>query len=102
VLCSTFTTSFISAFICAAVYLSGHLSTEFLRVVRKSAGARRVVGETIYYLVPNLERFNFKYHATYDVSVPSTTLLAVVLFGVAYASAALLGAVVVFQRRDFR
>ncbi len=102
VLCSTFTTSFISAFICTAVYLSGHLSTEFLRVVRKSAGARRVVGETIYYLVPNLERFNFKYHATYDVSVPSTTLLAVVLFGLAYASAALLGAVVVFQRRDFR
>ena len=102
VLCSTFTTSFISAFICAAVYLSGHLSVEFLRVVRKSAGIRRAVGEAIYYVVPNLERFNFKYHATYDVSVNSSTLLAVVLFGLAYASAALLGAVVVFQRRDFR
>ena len=102
VLCSTFTTSFISAFICAAVYFSGHLSTEFLRVVRKSHGARRMIGEAIYYLVPNLERFNFKYHATYDVTVASTTLLAVVLFGLAYAGAALLGAVIVFQRRDFR
>ena len=102
VLCSTFTTSFISAFICAAVYLSGHLSTEFLRVVRKSEGIRRTVGEAIYYLVPNLERFNFKYQATYDLTVGTTTLLAVVVFALAYAAAALLGAVVVFQRRDFR
>lgn len=102
ILCSTFTTSFISAFICAAVYFSGHLSTEFLRVVRKSHGARRFIGEAVYYLVPNLERFNFKYHATYDVTVASGTLLAVVMFGVAYAGAALLGAVIVFQRRDFR
>jgi hypothetical protein len=102
ILCSTFTTSFISAFICAAVYFSGHLSTEFLRVVRKSHGVRRFVGEAIYYLVPNLERFNFKYNATYDVTVASGTLLAVVLFGLAYSGAALLGAVIVFQRRDFR
>jgi Cu-processing system permease protein len=91
-----------SAFICAAVYFSGHLSTEFLRVVRKSHGVRRFIGEAVYYLVPNLERFNFKYNATYDVTVASGTLLAVVLFGLAYAGAALLGAVIVFQRRDFR
>ena len=102
VLCSTFTTSFISAFICAAVWISGHLSTEFVRVVRKSAGAKRLVGEAVYYLVPNLERFNFKYHATYDQVVPMATFAAVVVFALAYASAALLGAVMIFQRRDFR
>ncbi len=50
-------------------------------MVRKSEGPRRVVGEAVYYLVPNLERFNFKYHATYDLMVPGSTLLAVVLFG---------------------
>src|SRR5262249_1180339 len=66
VLCSTFTTSFISAFICAAVYLSGHLSTEFLRVVRKSHGVRRFIGEALYYPVPHPPRFKFKYHPTYD------------------------------------
>jgi ABC-type transport system involved in multi-copper enzyme maturation permease subunit len=71
-------------------------------VVRKSQGVRRAIGEAVYYLVPNLERFNFKYQATYDLTVGSSTLLAVVLFGLAYASAALVAAVVVFQRRDFR
>jgi hypothetical protein len=34
--------------------------------------------------------------------VPSTTLLMVVVFGLAYSGAALLAAVIVFQRRDFR
>ncbi len=102
VLCSTFTTSFISAFICAAVWLSGHLSTEFLHALRNSEGPARAVGKAVYYLVPNLDRFNFKYHATYDLTVPGSTLLAVVVFALAYSAAALVAAVMVFQRRDFR
>jgi ABC-type transport system involved in multi-copper enzyme maturation permease subunit len=103
VLCSSFTTSFISAFICAAVYISGHLSPEFLHAVRKSESPFwRMVGESIYYVLPNLERFNFKYQATYDLTISGRALATVVTFAVAYAGAALLGAVIVFSRRDFR
>jgi ABC-type transport system involved in multi-copper enzyme maturation permease subunit len=102
VLCSSFTTSFVSAFICAALWVSGHLSTEFLRVVRKSTPVRRVLGEFVYYVLPNLERFNFKYQATYDLMVSERALLTVVLFGLAYSAAALLAAVLIFSRRDFR
>jgi len=103
VLCSSFTTSFISAFICAAVYISGHLSTEFLRVVMRSSSApKRWLGEAVYYLLPNLERFNFKYQATYDLMVSSRTLAAVTIFALAYIGAALVAAVLVFERRDFR
>lgn len=102
VLCSSFTTSFVSAFICAALWVSGHLSTEFLRVVRKSTPVRRALGEFVYYVLPNLERFNFKYQATYDLMISERALLTVVLFGLAYSAAALLAAVLVFSRRDFR
>jgi ABC-type transport system involved in multi-copper enzyme maturation permease subunit len=102
VLCSSFTTSFVSAFICVAIYVSGHLSTEFLHVVRKSTPLRRGVGEFIYYVLPNLERFNFKYQATYDLTVPGPALTMVVAFALAYVAAALLAAVIVFSRRDFR
>ena len=103
VLCSSFTTSFVSAFICAAVYISGHLSPEFLRAARKAdSAAGRIAGETIYYLLPNLERFNFKYQATYDLMISGTALATVVIFALAYASAALMGAVIIFGRRDFR
>jgi len=102
VLCSSFTTSFVSAFICAALWVSGHLSTEFLRVVRKSTPVRRVFGEFLYYVLPNLGRFNFKYQATYDLMVSERALLTVLLFGLAYSAAALAAAVLIFSRRDFR
>jgi ABC-type transport system involved in multi-copper enzyme maturation permease subunit len=102
VLCSSFTSSFVSAFICAALWVSGHLSTEFLRAVRKSTPVRRVLGEFLYYVLPNLERFNFKYQATYDLMVSERALLTVLLFGLAYSAAALLAAVLIFSRRDFR
>ncbi|HZJ55895.1 MAG TPA: ABC transporter permease subunit [Myxococcaceae bacterium] len=103
VLCSSFTTSFVSAFICAAVYISGHLSPEFLRAARKADSAvGRIAGETIYYLLPNLERFNLKYQATYDLTISGAALATVVTFALAYASAALMGAVIIFGRRDFR
>ena len=103
VLCSSFTTAFISAFICGAVFISGHISTEFYRAVQHSdSPVRRVIGRGIYYLVPNLERFNFKYQATYDLTVPGPALLMVVAFALAYVAAALLGAVIIFNRRDFR
>jgi ABC-type transport system involved in multi-copper enzyme maturation permease subunit len=103
VLCSSFTTAFISAFICGAVFISGHISTEFYRAVQHSdSPVRRAIGQGVYYLVPNLERFNFKYQATYDLTVPGPALLMVVAFALAYVAAALLGAVIVFNRRDFR
>jgi ABC-type transport system involved in multi-copper enzyme maturation permease subunit len=102
VLCSSFTTSFVSAFICAAIWLSGHLSTDFLWAARKSTPVLRALGEFLYYVLPNLERFNFKYQATYDLMVSERTLLTVLLFGLAYSAAALLAAVLVFSRRDFR
>lgn len=103
ILCSSFTTSFISAFICGAVYISGHLSPEFLRVVRKSpSGFKRALGEAVYDVLPNLERFNFKYQATYDLMVSERALLTVLLFGIAYSAAALAAAVLIFSRRDFR
>jgi ABC-type transport system involved in multi-copper enzyme maturation permease subunit len=103
ILCSSFTTSFISAFICGAIYICGHISTEFLRAVRHSDSAlRRHVGEALYYVLPNLERFNFKYQATYDQTIGARALAMVVAFALAYVGAALLAAVVIFDRRDFR
>jgi ABC-type transport system involved in multi-copper enzyme maturation permease subunit len=103
VLCSSFTSSFVSAFICGAIFISGHLSSEFFRVSQKSAsGLSRWAGKAIYYGLPNLERFNFKHEATYDLGVSPTLLAMVVLFALAYVAAALLAAVIVFSRRDFR
>jgi Cu-processing system permease protein len=103
VLCSTFTNSFASAFITAAVFISGHLSAELKFFAAKSSSAlTRTVGELIFYLVPNLERFNFKMHVAYDLNVGGGTLAMTCLYAAGYVAAFLTAAVVAFSRRDFR
>ncbi len=103
VLCSTFTNSFVSGFVTAAVFISGHLSAELKFYAAKSSSEMvQFMGRAIYFVVPNLERFNFKYHVAYDLTVTGETLALSCLYALAYVAAFLTGAVVVFSRRDFR
>lgn len=103
-LCSTFTSSFVSAFLTAAVFISGHLSAELYYFLSrpKTPVASRLLGQGLYYVVPNLERFNFKYQVTYDRMVGADTLLLSLGYATAYSAAFLVLAVIVFSRRDFR
>lgn len=102
-LCSTFTNSFASGFMTAAVFVSGHLSSELVFYARKSGTLTwKILGNGLYYAVPNLERFNFKYHVTYDLTLPPETLALTLGYAFAYTAAFLTLAVVVFSRRDFR
>ena len=103
VLCSTFTNSFASGLMTAAIFISGHLSGELKHFAAKSQSeVVRAVGNAIYYLTPNLERFNFKYHVAYDLSVPGSTLAMTWLYALGYIAAFLTASVVIFSRRDFR
>lgn len=102
-LCSTFTNSFASGFMTAAVFIAGHLSAEMHYYARKNDTlVWKMVGNGLYYGLPNLERFNFKYHVTYDLMVPTETLALTLGYAFAYTAAFLTLAVVVFSRRDFR
>jgi ABC-type transport system involved in multi-copper enzyme maturation permease subunit len=103
VLCSSFTSSLVSAFLCAAIFISGHLSPELKFFAKKSHSAFiKAMGNAIYYTVPNLERFNFKYEVTYDRLIPGSTLAPVVLYALMYTAAFLMAASVIFSNRDFR
>lgn len=103
VLCSTFTSSFVSGFITAAVFISGHLSAEMYYFSQRSpSGLVRTVGGALFYTIPNLERFNFKYHVTYDLVVGVGQIFRSGLYALVYVAAFLIAAVAVFSRRDFR
>lgn len=104
VLCSSFTSSFISAFMCVALFVSGHLSGEMRFAANKVTATAwfKVIGNGLYYLLPNLERFNFKYQLTYDVLVPGPTLVAISGYAFCYVAAFLTASVVIFSQRDFR
>jgi ABC-type transport system involved in multi-copper enzyme maturation permease subunit len=103
VLCSSFTNSVVSAFLCIAVFASGHLSSELYFYANKSSSALyKSLGHALYYLVPNLERFNLKLNVTYDVVVSGSALLSMAGYAMAYIAAFLIASIVVFSNRDFR
>lgn len=103
VLCSSFTSSFVSAFLSAAAYFCGHLSSELYFYSNKSSSELyKTLGHALYYAVPNLERFNFKVNVTYDLAVSASTLGSMSAYALLYVASFLIGAVVVFSNRDFR
>jgi hypothetical protein len=56
----------------------------------------------MYYVLPNLDRFNLKGHVTHQLDIPAGDLLVIGLYGMAYTAFLLTLASVIFQRRDFR
>ncbi|MBH0204587.1 MAG: ABC transporter permease [Nitrospira sp.] len=101
-LCSTFTSATLSAIFTLAIYVIGHLTADLKTFGQKMDGLGRSVLEGIYYLLPNLERFNLKGNVTHHIDVPLNELVLIVAYGMAYAAFLLLLASVIFQRRDFR
>ena len=55
----------------------------------------------IYYLFPNLELLNIKAQAAVGVGVPFAYQATASLYGLLYTAALLVGACMIFQRRDF-
>lgn len=101
-LCSTFTSATLSAIFTLAIYVIGHLTADLKTFGQKMEGFGRSVLEGMYYLLPNLERFNLKGHVTHQLDVPLNDLALIVAYGTAYTAFLLLLASVIFQRRDFR
>lgn len=101
-LCSTFTSATLSAIFTLAIYVIGHLTADLKTFGQKMDGLGRSVPEGMYYLLPNLERFNLKGNVTHHIDVPLNDLALIVAYGMAYAAFLLLLASVIFQRRDFR
>lgn len=99
---STFTSATLSAIFTLALFVIGHLTADLKMFGQKMDGLSRGILDGIYYLLPNLERFNLKGHVTHQIDVPANDLVLIAAYGLAYTTFLLLLASVIFQRRDFR
>jgi len=99
---SSFLGQTVSAIATVGTYFAGQFSPELYRFAMKQEGPRRVLGRALYYLVPALDRLNFRALATYDLVPETAAVLKTVLYGLAYGSALLVLACVIFERRDFK
>lgn len=100
---SVFTGPFLSGMFSLGVFAIGHL-TPGLKNLGEVSGDPFLISLTrvLYYVMPNLEAFNFKTEALYQVPVDWGATGLTVLYGAAYAGALLTLAGIIFTRRDFR
>jgi ABC-type transport system involved in multi-copper enzyme maturation permease subunit len=101
-LCSTFTSATLSAIFTLATYVIGHLTADLKTFGEKLDEGMRALVTGLYYILPNLERFNLKGNVIHHIEVSGTDLLLIVVYGLTYVAFLLMSASIIFQRRDFR
>lgn len=101
---STFSSPMPAAFFTTGLYLIGKLS-RVLRDIGAGSDDEQVQRATalLYRLLPDLESFDLTIQAVHGLPVSAAPDVAwPVVYGMAYAALLLLGAVLVFDRRDLR
>src|SRR5215813_14726330 len=100
---SSFSTPMLAALFTFALYVIGHFSADLKLAAEFSQSAFvRALLHTLYYLTPNLKNFNFISQASRGIAVPMSSGVWAVTYAVVYISILLSGAVLIFQRRNFK
>jgi ABC-type transport system involved in multi-copper enzyme maturation permease subunit len=103
ILFSTFSTPTLSAIYTLLIFVIGRLSADLMQFASQFGGpSLKATMTVLYYLLPNLARFNLSSAVVNDLSLAPETLVLTAAYGLLYASAVLGVAIAVFQRRDFR
>ncbi len=100
---STFSSQLVSALITVGLVFAGHLSGDVYRLASKSPSeAVQAVGRAAYYVVPNLDRMNFRDAAAIAADVSVNSVLAAGALALGYTTVLVVLATTIFERRDFR
>ena len=100
---SSFFPAWISAIATIAIFVIGHF-TESIKYFgsQSETVVMRVCSQVFYWVLPNLENFNFKAQAAYDLSIPVFEAIPALIIGLCYTGILLIVGVVLFSRhRDF-
>ena len=86
-----------------AVFVVGHTSADLWLLTRRLPDAltKTVVG-VVYYLVPNLERFNFRAQVVHDLPIPLAAVAWAVVYALAFTAVLLILADLRFRHKDLR
>jgi len=86
-----------------AMFIVGHTSADLWMLTRQLPGTfTRAVITAVYYLVPNLERFNFKTEVVHDLPIQPAAVGWAVVYASAFVAALLFLAALRFQTKDLK
>jgi ABC-type transport system involved in multi-copper enzyme maturation permease subunit len=84
-----------------AVFVVGHLAEDvWLLTQHIQTGFSRPVIAAVYYVLPNLERFNFKNEVVHGLDIPGAAVGWAIVYGLTYTVMVLVLAGIRFGRRD--
>ncbi len=100
---SSFTTPYLSGMFTIALWIIGHLSTDLRAFGSKSEmpGLKELL-EALYWTLPNLDRLDIKADASAGRPIELARVAGAALYAWLYSLVLMSGAIVLFQRRDFR
>ncbi len=99
---STFSSSLISIVYTSAVFFLGHVVSALLmdaKAVHLSGFSYRLV-QVLYYVFPNLEKFNVRDLAVHAVAMPFVSFALALGYACAYIFLLLLAAIWIFERKE--
>ena len=100
---SSFSTPILSSIFTVCLYLIGqvlwafNLFTEYLKTP-----FQKILAYAVYYLLPNLDKFNIKGEVVMKTGIDSFQILAAFLYAVVYITAVLILAILIFNKREFQ
>jgi len=100
---SSFTSPYLAGMFTVAIWIVGHLLGDLRAFGRHTdiAGLRELL-EALYWTLPNLDRLDFKGDASAGNPIEAAKLWMAAAYAALYSLGLMLGAVALFQRRDFR
>jgi ABC-type transport system involved in multi-copper enzyme maturation permease subunit len=94
--------SLLATLLTVAIYLMGHSSRDLVKLAKLSEnpGLQKAI-ESLYLILPDLERFNSRNEAVYDALPSLASLGQTAVYGLLYTALVLTGTIVIFSRRQF-
>ena len=100
---SSFTTPVLSAIFTLSMFLIGHVSKDLIVFgSRAASGTVRAASAVLFYLLPNLENFNWKNEVVYGSARSGAVIPLAAAYLLAYCAAVLVLACLIFSRKDFK
>ena len=100
---SCFTTPMLSALFTLGIWAAGQLSRDLLALAMQGQDPTLVaVARTLHRVLPDLASFDLTLQAVHGLPIAPAEVGLPLLYGLAYASVLLIGAIAVFRRRDLK
>lgn len=100
---SAFSTPFLSGLFTLSVFVIGHLTQDFIILVRSSDDVLlKNIAQITYYVFPNLESLNYTTQVVHDLAFPIGEVIKAIVYSCCYTAMILYAGMLIFSRRDFK